>query len=97
MTLSARIPKTLEAKGWALYRAPDAASPHPDLVRLVSQGRSRRLALGVGYCILPLAQRDDDPDDVLRHQKYALKSRQCLSFAATTLAKYPDRTPRSIT
>lgn len=76
MTLSTRIPDTFEAKGWALYRVPDTSSPHRDLVRLVSQGRSRRLELGVGYCILPLAQRDANPDDVLRHQKYARESRQ---------------------
>ena len=76
MTLSTRIPDALEAKGWALYRAPDASFPHRDLVRLVSQGRSRQLELGVGYCILPLAQRDGNPDDVLRHLQYARRSRQ---------------------
>ena len=74
--LPTRIPDTLEAKGWALYRAPDASSSHRDLVRLVSNGRARCLELDVGYCVLPLAQRDSDPDDVLRHLEHARATHQ---------------------
>jgi len=76
LNLAVRIPATFEAKGWALYRAPEVQLPERDLPRLISSGRTTCLESDVGYCVLPIAQRHDNPDDVIRHMEYAHNSDQ---------------------